>query len=469
MKDLRKVNRESRKTPGMREFFILILVYSYYNRSNSIKNEFSIPQTVLAEYYGCTTRTIKRWFGKLRELQFIEYAQRDNAGKQIYYKKDGEKIPYTIPKYKKIKCGDIDEIKFLNVYHLNQTALNQYLKDRIDVDVLGNLEQYKPEFDRFIAFLSERNNQKDIIEQLQEIDESQLTKEHKKILAKNAHIQKKISENQEYLYKKWWLDKEFPEFQCKYLNENSLRLTHEICNTLNPEHTEKINEDNYWRSSHARTDMLQQMLHTTDIVEYDVNGSIYRLSYNLYHNDIISSKIDIYELIWNKCNFGIDWTNKNRDKYRAKFKLILMPIYMRSRAIGYRSTRWEYIDKYYSKYPKKYAKLSREDKDLYETYKVFVEDLNMPVKKFQNIVKAAMADVLNTPKFVGPDIFIIESNLHILIREALLLKGIRCVNIYDGFYFEKGIITQDEFYQVYEDALKKLKDNLNNNIGTPLP
>lgn len=482
-KDLRKVARPTRKKPGMQEFFILLLVYSYYNKnSHNAKNEFSIPQTAIADYFNCTVLTVKRWFQKLRDLGYINYAKQDNAGKIAYYitVENGKRIKksYVVPQYKKIRCGDINEIKFLNIYILDQNGLNNYLIDKVDIDVLNYIDSYKHIFDKFIDFLSDRGNNKNLLDELnlenitniKEIKANNtLTKEEKNKVKRALELKKKIDENYLYLQKKKALDIAFPEFQCKYLEEGCLRLTHEICNTVNPEHTEKINENNYWRSSNARNDMLKTILNTDNIIEFDINGSIYRLTYNLYHDNLLSFDQDIYELIWNNCNFNISWNDKNKDLYRKSFKLILMPIYMKEYTLGYRSNQWEYIHKYYAGHPRKYNRLSKQEKEFYESYKIFIDATGKSAKEFLLTVAKAMHKTLNDTKFIGSDIFTHESNLHILIREKLLLKGIKCANVYDGFYFDKNSITENEFYSIYNESIQELKTNLFNGYGTKIP
>lgn len=481
-KDLRKVNRPTRKKPGMREFFTLILVYSYYNKNKSANNEFSIPQSVIADYFDCSVVTVKRWFKKLRELGYLSYAKRENAGKTGYYKvvEDGKvvKKSYIIPDYKKIKCGEKDEIKFVNVYVLDQIGLNDYFIDKIGIDIYGGMDLYKPVFDEFINFLSSRNKHEELNELLASDDISdindlhldyELSKAEKKRIKRTIKINKKIEDNVYYLQKKHMLEDEFPEFKCKYLEEGCLRLTHEVCNTINPEHTDKIDESNFWRSSHARINMLSNILDTTNLVEYDVNGSIYRLTYNLYHDKILSYDTDIYELIWNNCNFDFSWNDSNRSIYRNAFKSILMPLYMKEYTITYRINQWEYINKYYDGHPRKYNRLSRQEKEFYETYKLFVEATGKSIREFLTEVVQALHKTLNTKKFIGSDIFIHESNLHILIREKLLNRGIKCANIYDGFYFINSTMTQQEFENIYDDCIVDMKYNLANNIGTKLP
>lgn len=474
LKDLRIVARPARHRPGMKDFFILILVYSYYNKSSNINNEFSIPQTVIADYFHCSRKTANQWYGKLRDLGFLKYARRENAGKSVYYKdKNGTKQSYNIPKYKKIRVGEPDEIKFLNIYTLDQNGLNQYMIDHVELDIINNINQYKNVFNRFISFLTDRGQKKVFTDlDIEHLDEKELpevlNKKDKRTIKKLLKLRDKINENRYYCDIKKTLDKDFPEFTCRYLEEGCLRLTHEICTTVNPEHTDKINENNYWRSSKARTDMLKSMLNVNmkDITEYDVNGSIYRLTYNLNHDKLLPFDTDIYEQIWNNCNFNLSWSDKNKEKFRKEFKLILMPIYMKPHSISYTANQWEYIHKYYAGHPRKYQKLNKVDRLMHERFELFTTALNIDVKTFLETVRNAMYITLNTKTFIKSDIFTLESNLHILIRRKLLDIGIKCVNVYDGFYVIKDQLTKLEFSKIYDICVQELKINMKNNIGT---
>ena len=162
MKDLKIISRPSRKKPGMKEFFIFILCYSYYNRSNE-KNEFALSHQALADYYECTTKTIYRWISKLHELGYLQYAKREDAGKVGQYIKDGEKHTYIIPPYKKIRVGKENEIKFVNIYTLDQKGLNSYLIDKVDLDILTNIKIYKETFNSYIRFLTKRGSVEEIL------------------------------------------------------------------------------------------------------------------------------------------------------------------------------------------------------------------------------------------------------------------------------------------------------------------
>ena len=468
-KDLRIVKRESREKPGMREFFILILVYSYFNNRTNTENEFILPQSCIANYFKCSTKTVYRWYEKLRDLGFLTYAKRENAGKIGQYAiiENDKKVikSYTIPKYKRIRRGQKTEIKFTNIYILQTKKLNEYLKTTINLDIMSNIKQYQYIFNDFIKYLSSINNIG--IEEVNNIESSasNIKLVSTTLTKKQQYILTKIDENKIYLDKKKQFDSLYPEFKCRYLEEGSLRLTSDICNTLNPEHIDKVNENNYWKSSQTRNNMLMKFFNTqsiNDIIERDVNGSIYRLTYNLNHDTFLDISQDIYQLIWNNCNFdcNISVYKNNRDI----FKKILMPIYMKESTIKYRASHWTYIDTYYSNKPRSYSKLSTDDRNFYEQYKIFIDSTKLTILEFLTRIKESMHKTLNTTKFIGSEIFIYESNLHILIREKFLNKGIECINVYDGFYFKKSKVSPNTFNIIYHEALTELKDNLRKSI-----
>lgn len=468
MNDLRKINRETRKKPGMKDFFVFVLCFSYFNKFSD-KNDFSLSQTVLADYYKCTTKTIYRWLRKLRDIDCLHYAEREDAGTIGYYKtiEDGKQITksYIKPKYKKIRVGKPDECKFVNVYTLDQNKLNQYLIDTIDLDVLSNIDKYKEKyFNSYIRYLTTRQMTVEKLKDTTQEEVQELSKKDKSNIKRNTLIKKRVKENEYYLQLKEDLDSTSLSFQCRYLKEGCLRLTHDICNTVNPEHTDKINDSSYWRSSHARTDMLANILHADQFEERDVNGSIYRLTYNLYHEVPLDISTDIYEKIW-KTGFKIDWPDSS---YRNKFKRLLMPIYMKEYLNGYRSTQYEFVNKYYANNKRKYMTLDKGCREQYEIYDAFVKLTKMPIRKFLDTVNEAMHKCLNTDKYLEGSIFIQESNLHILIRKKFKSIGIECANVYDGFYFKKGEVSEQDFYKVYTSAIIELKSNLNMGIGTPI-
>ena len=469
-KDLRVIPNSTRKKPGMKEFFIFVMCYSYYNKRSTDNHEFSLAQTVLADYFQCSTKTIYRWLYKLKDIGCLSYAKREDAGKTGYYRvvEDGKTIKksYVKPKYKRIRVGEKDDYKFVNVYTLDQEKLNKYFIETINEDIFSNIAKYKEKyFNSYIRFLQDRKMSVEKLEIIAQKDEVELSKKNKNDLKRDQLIKKRIEENAYYLKMKECLDQSLPTFTCRYLKEGCLRLTHDICNTVNPEHTDKIDDFNYWRSSHARNDMLTNILNTDQFEERDVNGSIYRLTYNLYHDNPLSISTDIYQEIWHTAFADIIWPDSS---YRNKFKRILMPIYMKEYLIGYRASQYEFVKKYYAGHKNKYKHLDKNEREQYELYNDFVVLTGLSIRDFLDTVNRAMHTYLNTTKYLESAIFIQESNLFILMRNKFTSMGVDCANVYDGFYFKKDEVTMNDFYSVYNSSLLELKSNLNNGIGTPL-
>ena len=63
-----------------------------------------------------------------------------------------------------------------------------------------------------------------------------------------------------------------------------------------------------------------------------------------------------------------------------------------------------------------------------------------------------MHKVLNLDKFYKADIFIYESNLHILMLKLLKDLNIQTINVYDGFYFVKDSLTKEQYDEIYNKA-----------------
>ena len=80
----------------------------------------------------------------------------------------------------------------------------------------------------------------------------------------------------------------------------------------------------------------------------------------------------------------------------------------------------------------------------------------MPIYDIFNIVKDAMHEVFGLKKFYKANIFIYESNLHILMLKKFKDMGIKTINVYDGFYFIEGTMNQDLYNQIYREATEEL-------------
>ena len=223
-----------------------------------------------------------------------------------------------------------------------------------------------------------------------------------------------------------------------YLDEERKRLTNAICCTKNPEkHPEDGN----------RYRLLREYFKVDNdtFEEFDTNASIYRLSYALGNKKLLSHDIDVYEMIYNDCNFSIPWSKDVRNI----FKQLLMPIYMREWSIAFKCLMY---DKW-SRWTTFYFESTKKE---YEFYKQFEDLLHLPLREILDRVCAAMHRAFNLDKFYMAQIFIHESNLHILMLKKFFDLGIKTINVYDGFYFINGTMTQELYDKIYDEATMEL-------------
>lgn len=463
------------------ELIIFLFIRAYFNKYGN--NEYSLCHNTLADFWDVHRNTIGSWCNELEELGIITKIKNINAGQVYKYKENGIEIERKRALYKKIKIDKVivengverHILGYVSIYSIDTGKIIDYIKKTLDIDLVENAFKYKRivnDFYKYVYGLYANELQLDISELNEDVydalDKKQIDK-----------LKGKIKENQLYLSKKDKLDNSFPEFTCAYLKEGKLRLYHEICSTVNPEHTEKFVENSYYRSSTSRIKMLESLMKTdyNNLVEYDTNGSIYRLTYNMNNNTLLKHDVDIYELIWNNCKFTPFKELEDVIDIRNDFKKILMPIYMRPYSIANKAYNLACL--YYKKYTidknnkiidnPDWLYVEQSDKDLFDLYeKLFIltktRNNRRSYERFLITIRDAMIKTFNITDTnikdtYRSDIFIHESNLHILIREKFLEKGIKCVNVYDGFYFNKNDVTITDFYKIYDESVQELKNN----------
>ena len=306
-------------------------------------------------------------------------------------------------------------------------SMVEYLSDeKLPVNTIEWDEQCDLLFTNYINYLREKKN----------VDLSQNEKDD------TEHLEKLVEENKEYIN----LLNEVNDDKIKmlYLTEGKKRLTSLLCGTPNPDHHQgEVYQKRYRYLCNALN------CDKEDIVEFDVNASIYRLSYEI-GNGVVRTGGDIYEMIYDECGFGKDFIS-----IRPYFKKILMPIYMNEGGCHHRAWLYRNYGKpLYSKNGKYIEGLDSESKIAYDK---IIEHTGMELIDVLLMLKEAMHKVLNLDKFYKADIFILESNLHILMHKRFKDMGIKTYNVYDGFYFDKRCgITQKEFNKVYRTSVRKL-------------
>ena len=342
-----------------------------------------------------------------------------------------------------------------NLYDIDTEIIKEFLI-RNDINPFSDRDEAKKQVDEYFDIVREeaqKKAQEEIHEESQEEIHKETQKERKERLKKKK-AGEALKEYTHNYYNQIVDDNNsrlialgLGEYTDKYLTYNKLRATNVLCTTQNPDNHKN---DPYF-SDTKRYDCLRSV-GINHPVEYDVNGSIYRLNYNLAHEEQLSQEADIYELIWDNTDFKLEF---NED-VRKHLKSACMSIFMKEQSI--RANVWNYnaLERrdYRNKNPNN---INTAEKHKFEAYTFFSNYLHMGLEELLNKIAEAMHKALGVEKFFGRDIFLFESDLHAEMKSMLMNKGIMVLNCYDGFYVEEGELTKEEFYTVYFEATDKLK------------
>lgn len=317
-----------------------------------------------------------------------------------------------------------------------QERLNDYmLWEPYLTDRLGVISDYKDTL----------QEKKLTIAQNKFSNEQKLTREEKKLLEKhelNVVYQKDYPWAIELMNE---INATRPDlFKSKYLAEGKNRESNILCGTLNPdnEHVSASEQDLVEREM-----LLTDYFGTSEFEEFDTNASIYRLSYALANGKPLEHSIDVYEVIWKKMYYRIPF-NKS---IRNALKILCMPVFMSNGG----TNAWNAI------VANKEGKLTKSEAAR-KTALTFLNNItgNSP-RDIMGALESAMKRFIGTYDLLGREIFIHESNLHLLIIKAFSEIGIKTINVYDGFYFIINACNQKLFDTIYDNCiyelLKKLK------------
>lgn len=233
-------------------------------------------------------------------------------------------------------------------------------------------------------------------------------------------------------------------FKSKYLAEGKNRESNILCGTLNPEneHVSALEQDLVEREM-----LLTEYFGVSDFEEFDTNASIYRLSYALANGKPLDHNIDVYEMIWKKMYYNISFSKGIRNT----LKILCMPAFMSN---GGKSA-WNAI------VAAKEGKLTKSEAAR-KTALTYLNNItgNSP-RSIMEALASAMKKFIRTDDLLEEEIFIHESNLHLLMIKAFSEIGIKTINVYDGFFFIKNTCNQKLFDTIYDkctyELLKKLK------------
>ena len=226
-----------------------------------------------------------------------------------------------------------------------------------------------------------------------------------------------------------------------FLDDASFRASNDFCYTRNPKkHTDRpervaelkkvgiVPADEYYECEFEKNDKNKpKNLHTgyefEKVYEKDTNGSIYRLTYNLNHDQQLSQDIDIYQLFWEAAGFEQPYSKEVKDN---GLKMACMPIYMKEQGIKdcIKEFRRERKIREYNADKRLVVVEGYDNKEdsRYEAYAFLTSYTGLEIKEVLNRLCQAMHKVLGVEKFYGRDIFLYESELHADIKLQLLNK-----------------------------------------------
>jgi len=390
-------------------------------QNNTVRDqELVVNEQNLAIYFDVDRHIIKNFLKEMEDTGLAKYI----GNKRLF---DDFNVQFAMRCYKLIPteskyCSTLQE--FINSYMLWEP----YMSDRI----------------AFITNYTDALHDKKLkIAQQKVVEGLKLTKAEKKLLNKieiNLQYQKDYANYIELLKV---INATRPEmFRSKYLAEGRNRETNILCNTMNPdkEHLSASEQD-----LSERYILLSTFFGTEDFFEDDTNGSIYRLSFALAHGYPLAHDIDVYATIWNKAFYKIECTSL----IRHHLKVLCMPIFMSNG----KKNAWNSIVAI------KDNNLTRSEAARKVALNKLSEITGLSAREVMDKLSDAMRKFIGTSEFLEAEIFIHESNLHILMITEFMKRGIKTINVYDGFYFKNGTCDHDTFNEVYDLCTNQLIKN----------
>ena len=235
------------------------------------------------------------------------------------------------------------------------------------------------------------------------------------------------------------------------------RIYADVCSYVNEEKHEKIIPGTMTKQKYC-----DKVFGQNNWFEFDRKGSIYNLTYSLNKKEYLDNNIDIYEKINN-----IKFTSKEeRDLYKLTQMSIYFSTYKRTINFIYRYMQIKYengiIPENKQKLINAYWKLVTKGKAM--EWSEFAAGLHehfdarkKAMKKFIGDNKAYIDKGSkyseNFEKNIDSFIFMKESEIYLEFVTMLRKQSLRVVQIYDGFYLEKGSISEKELNEMLKNII----------------
>lgn len=258
----------------------------------------------------------------------------------------------------------------------------------------------------------------------------------------------------------------------KYVYDGRTRCYNAICGTRND-----VTNNKRHNLKSKRVEKLQQFLCTDAYTfdEYDINGSIYRLSYSIghyfnsykkdsCHDYILPYNTDVYFEIYKACNYPGIFGSKHIDKktfaekIRPLFKTLCMPIYMHEGCATERAIQFDRNVEIEQKYQMSLLFNSNKDMQNHFNTKLLLQLLGIKSKTLFIQLRKGLHEFLELHTFERSKVFVYESIVLLyMLYEFNVNLGIRTINAYDCFYFDKkDKVTQQLFDKVHEQCVRRV-------------
>ena len=208
----------------------------------------------------------------------------------------------------------------------------------------------------------------------------------------------------------------------KYLTKIGFRASNMICS-----YKKRENKNPCYRGKWRREYLTE--VYGSRWSDYDFNASIWRLSYNLLHDEMLPESLDGYELAYG--------SKFKSDEDRDIFKKIAMRLYfggINQLGVQVENKLKDIANKLGEEYKYDHARAR------------CIQDI-MSDQKLSAIEKIG--------GFFDSEIFLHESCIYLNIYKDIVDSGIRCTQIYDSFYFKADAsINVNQLYKTHLSQYK---------------
>lgn len=252
-----------------------------------------------------------------------------------------------------------------------------------------------------------------------------------------------------------WNNSRLPEEE--QMAYNGRRIYAEVCSYVNEEKHKDIPVGTITKQQYC-----DKVFGQDNWFEFDRKGSIYNLTYSLNNKEYLDNSIDIYEKMNN-----VKFVSKDeRNLYKLTQMSVYFSTYRRTISFIYRYLQTKYengvIPKDTQRLISSYWKLVTKGKamewaDFAAALKEHFDARKKAMKKFIGDNKAYIDKGSkyseNFEKNLDSFIFMKESEIYLEFVTKLRERGLRVVQIYDGFYLQKGAISENELNNILKDII----------------